>query len=404
MNSNLPRITINSLIFDLTKKHLHLLKNILFLLAYVILLGCKKEGANQVAISPLQSDVKLKYAKGFSVKNENDLKILNIINPWPNADKTYRYALVDREMASNISLVKEEYDGIILTPVESIIVTSTTHIPALELLGVENKLIGFPGTDYISSKKTRALINNNQIRELGKNEGLNTEVLLSIKPEVVISFGVDGTNKTLNIIQKANIPVIYNGDWTEASPLAKAEWIKFFGVLFNKEEKADSIFNGIESNYKNAKLLASQVKNKPTILSGAMHKDVWYMPNGNSPEAQVLKDANTNYLWAETTGSGSLALNFENVLDKAKDAEFWLSPSYYTSLEQLEKANPHYTKFDAFNNKKVFSFSMTTGETGGVLYYELGMTRPDLVLKDIIKICHPELLSGYQPYFFKPLE
>ncbi len=380
------------------------MKNILFLLAFAIILGCKKETSPVVAESPLKSDVELKYAKGFSIKNQNKFKILNIINPWPNADKTYRYALVDREMASNISLVKEEYDGIILIPVESIIVTSTTHIPALELLGVENKLIGFPGTDYISSKKTRALINKNEIRELGKNEGLNTEVLLSIKPEVVISFGVDGTNKTLNIIQKANIPVIYNGDWTEASPLAKAEWIKFFGILFDKEEKADSIFNGIESNYKNAKLLASKVKRRPTVLSGAMHKDVWYMPNGNSPEAQVLKDANTNYLWGDATGSGSLALNFENVLDKAKDAEFWLSPSYYTSLEQLEKANPHYTKFDAFNNKNVFSFSMTTGETGGVLYYELGMTRPDLVLKDIIKICHPELLEDYQPYFFKPLQ
>jgi iron complex transport system substrate-binding protein len=150
--------------------------------------------------------------------------------------------------------------------------------------------------------------------------------------------------------------------------------------------------------------LASKVKNKPTVLSGAMHKDVWYMPNGNSPEAQVLKDANTDYLWADTLGSGSLALNFENVLNKAKDADYWLSPSYYTSLDQLEKANPHYAKFDAFNNKKVFSFSMTTGDTGGVLYYELGMMRPDLVLKDIIKICHPELLNDYQPYFFKPLK
>lgn len=380
------------------------MKNIIFLLAFVTLFGCKKEGNDQASVSALKSDVNLKYAKGFSIKNEKDFKILNVINPWPNADKTYRYALVDREMAAKTSLVKEEYDGIILTPVESIIVTSTTHIPALELLEVENKLIGFPGTDYISSKKTRARISNNQIRELGKNEGLNTEVLLNIKPEVVVSFGVDGTNKTLNTIQKANIPVIYNGDWTEASPLAKAEWIKFFGTLFNKEKKADSIFNGIERNYKNAKLLASQVKKKPTILSGAMHKDVWYMPKGNSPEAQVLKDANTYYLWAETTGSGSLALNFENVLDKAKDADYWLSPSYYTSLDQLEKANPHYAKFDAFNNKKVFSFSMTTGETGGVLYYELGMTRPDLILKDIIKICHPGLLNDYQPYFFKRLE
>ena len=198
--------------------------------------------------------------------------------------------------------------------------------------------------------------------------------------------------------------MIYNGDWTESSSLAKAEWIKFFGVLFNKEKEADSIFNSIEKDYNSAKRLASKVEKTPTILSGAMHKDVWYLPNGTSPEAQLLKDANTNYLWNETTGSGSLALSFESVLDKAKNADLWLSPSYYTTLEALEKANPHYTKFDAFNTKKVYSFSMTTGETGGVLYYELGTARPDLVLKDIIKICHPELLDGYTPYFFKQLQ
>jgi len=269
---------------------------------------------------------------------------------------------------------------------------------------VEDKLLGFPGTNFISSKNTRIRIDNKQIRDLGKNESINTEVLLELNPEVVIGFGVNGTNKAFNTIQKANIPVIYNGDWTEPSPLAKAEWIKFFGELFNKQKKADSFFKVIETNYLDAKTLASKAKSKPRILSGAMHKDIWYLPNGRSPEAQLLKDANSNYLWHETSGSGSLALSFETVLDKAKGADLWFSPSYYTSLEALEKANSHYTKFEAFKNKKVYSFSKTTGDTGGVLYYELGIARPDIVLKDIIKICHPELLEDYTSYFFKPLE
>ena len=109
-----------------------------------------------------------------------------------------------------------------------------------------NTLIGFPGTEYISSETIRARIDNGFIRELGKNEGINTEVILELNPEVVIAFGIDGNNKTYETIKKSNIPVIYNGDWTEASPLAKAEWIKFFGVLFEKEKEADSIFDHIE--------------------------------------------------------------------------------------------------------------------------------------------------------------
>ena len=201
-----------------------------------------------------------------------------------------------------------------------------------------------------------------------------------------------------------NIPVIYNGDWVEHSPLAKAEWIKFFGVLYNRAQKADSIFKSIEKNYLEAKSLASNAQNKPSVLSGAMHKDIWYLPNGTSTEAQILKDANVNYLWNETEGTGSISLNFEVVFERAKNAEIWINPSYYTSYEALEKANQHYTKFDAFKNNTIYTIANTTGKTGGVLYYELGIARPDLVLKDIIKICHPELLNNYKPYFFKPLD
>ncbi|OUR93298.1 ABC transporter substrate-binding protein [Flavobacteriales bacterium 34_180_T64] len=344
------------------------------------------------------------YAKGFKIFNHEFNTILKIKNPWPNAERSYQFLLLTKEQAASTELKKGEFDGIIITPVEKIVVTSTTHIPALELLGVEQTLVGFPGSDYISSEKTRHRIEKGLVRELGKNEGINTEVLLELQPDVVVGFGVDGTSKSLNTIKTSGIPVIYNGDWVETSPLAKAEWIKFFGVLYGKEKRADSIFRHIETDYINAKKLALHIENRPTVLSGAMHKDIWYLPSGTSPEAQILKDANVNYLWSDTTASGSLALSFETVYEKAKQAEIWLSPSYYSSYDDLEKANQHYLKFDAFQNKMVYTFSNTTGASGGVLYYELGMARPDLVLKDIIKVCHPKLLENYQPFFFKPLE
>ncbi|WP_338730965.1 ABC transporter substrate-binding protein [Mangrovimonas cancribranchiae] len=377
------------------------------LFLFITLLGfvaCKNEPKT---IDNSKQDIVIsdfKYAKGFHITSNKNFKVLTIKNPWPKAEKSYKYALVNRNILPTITLNKNEFDGIIPTPVEKIVVTSTTHIPALELLGVEQTLVGFPGTDYVSSEKTRALIDNENIRELGKNEGINTEVLLELQPEVVVGFGIDGNNKTFETIKKSGIPVIYNGDWVEASPLAKAEWIKFFGVLFNKTVKADSIFNTIEKNYNEAKQLASKVKRTPTVLSGALHKDVWYLPSGTSPEAQLLKDANVNYLWQNTSAEGSLALSFEAVFTKAKNADIWLSPSYYNSLESLKNANEHYTEFDAFKNKKVYSFVNVTGATGGVTYYEKGTARPDLVLKDIIKVCHPNILPSYETYFFKPLE
>lgn len=372
-----------------------------FLILFFLISACKNEPKKEAIVSSEEKQLELKYAEGFKVTDYGNYKVLELLKPWPKSEKTYRFGIANKNTI--IDWKPNIFDGTIDNDINKIVVTSTTHIPALELLGVENTLVGFPGIDYISSENTRKRINEGHVRELGKNEGINTEVLLELNPDVVIGFGVDGVNKTFETIKKAGIPVIYNGDWVESSALAKAEWIKFFGVLFNKEKEADSIFTSIEKNYLEAKAIAKKATMQPTVLSGAMHKDVWYLPNGSSPEAQFLSDANVDYLWKDTTGNGSLDLSFEVVLEKAKDADLWLSPSYYRSLKQLEDANVLYTNFEAFKNKRVYSFTNTTGETSGVLYYELGTARPDLVLKDIIKVCHPELLENYKPYFFKPL-
>ena len=381
------------------------MKKLIYIILFIGIISCK-ENRNTNVLTTISSSKKIdiSYAKGFSVIKTDNHSILKISNPWPMAKKEYNYLLLTKEQALANNYNKDDYNGIITIPIKTIVVTSTTHIPALELLGVEQALVGFPGTDYVSSKKTRQLIDQGKIRELGKNENINTEVLLELKPDLVVGFGVDGVSKTFETIQKSGIPVLYNGDWVETSVLAKAEWVKFFGTLFNKEKKADSIFNTIKKNYSDAKKLASQVNNRPTVLSGALHKDVWYLPSGTSPEAQFLRDANANYLWSETTANGSLALSFETVFKKAKDADLWISPSYFSSLKALESANTHYTQFKAFKNKNVYSFVNTTGKTGGVLYYELGTARPDLVLKDLIKICYPELLKEYTFTFFKPLK
>jgi iron complex transport system substrate-binding protein len=381
-------------------------QNLSLILVFTLtLFGCNntKRTIKQLPVVE-QTVLKNTFAEGFKITKTSNNTVLEISSPWPNSEKTYTYLLLTKAQAMSSTYNADDYDGIITIPVNRLVVTSTTHVPALELLGVENTLVGFPGTDYVSSVKTRIRIDSGQVRELGKNEGLNTEVLLDIKPNLVVGFGVDGNNNSLETIKKSNIPVIYNGDWVEKSPLAKAEWIKFFGVLFDKENEADSVFKSIESDYQEAKALAANIKNKPTVLCGAMHKDIWYLPSKSSPEAQLLKDANVNYLWQNADGNGSLALNFESVYNKAKDANIWLSPSYYTSYESLEKASEHYSKFVAFNSKSIYSFSNTTGATGGVTYYELGIARPDLVLKDLIKICHPNVLQNYKPIFFKPLQ
>lgn len=383
---------------------LNLRTKLIGLLLIPLFVGCKTE-KKPVIPALSNNQVAIQYAKGFTVeKIGSDITLIKITSPWPNAESTYTYALIPKEKIASVSLDKNAYDAIIATPIESIVVTSTTHIPALEALGVLDKLVGFPESKYISSKAARKRVEKGKILELGSNESLNTEMVLALKPELVVGFSINAQNKTYNTIQQSNIPVVYNGDWTEKNPLGKAEWIKFFAPFFEKENEAYQIFSTIAKDYTDALEIAQKAESSPTVLSGAMYKDVWYLPGGESWAAQFIKDANANYLWADTPESGSLSLSWESVLEKGNNADYWIAPAQFTGYDELKNASVHYTQFDAFKNMNIFTFSRTRGETGGILYYELAPQRPDLVLKDLIKIFHPSLLPEYQPFFFTPLE
>ena len=198
--------------------------------------------------------------------------------------------------------------------------------------------------------------------------------------------------------------MVFNGDWTEETPLGKAEWIKFFGVLLDKQKEADSIFRAIETSYQEVKKIAAKAAKKPTVLSGALFKDVWYLPAGESWAAQFIKDANGEYLYQATSGTGSLSLSLESVLEEGQQANVWIAPSRFTSYQEMEQANAHYQRFNAFRAKKIYTFANTRGATGGLLYYELAPQRPDLVLQDLVHFFHPEILPDHNPYFFTPLQ
>ena len=203
-----------------------LLRITLFLLV-ISFFGCKQNNAvsKETAVSSANS---IHYAKGLEIYKQQGFSILKITNPWPEAKESFTYILQEKNGIIPDSL---KQFPLIQIPLKSIVVTSTTHIPALELLGVENTLVGFPNTDYISSEKTRKRIDTGKVREVGVNENLNTEVLIDMKPDAIVSFGLNNSNPTLDNLQKSGLKVLLNGDWTEQSPLGKAEWIKFFGAL-----------------------------------------------------------------------------------------------------------------------------------------------------------------------------
>ena len=337
----------------------------------------------------------IKHAKGFDIVTVNGQKKLIIKKVFQNSKKQFEFTLTNKT-----NIAKNE----IKVPVNKLVVTSTTHIPMLELLNSEDKLVGFPHSKYISSEKTRKRIDEGHVTELGTEQSMNTEKLMDLQPELVVGFSLHPNSKLYENIKKTGIPVVFNGEWLEETPLGRAEWIKFFGALLNKEKEADSIFNAIEKSYLKAKEIAKNNKKNPTILSGSMFKDIWNVPGGDSFIATFFKDAHLNYLWKETTGTGSLQLSFESVLDTAKKADYWIGCGLYETKEQLISANKHYKEFEALHSENIYTIGTKKGKTGGLIYFELAPIRPDLVLKDMIKITNPNLLPNYKLSFFEKMK
>lgn len=373
---------------------MHKVSSILFLL---LLISCGKK--ENFSASATAGSV-IEKASGLAIYRYDGYSLVKVLEPWPNA-KPYTYILKKKN-----GTIPDSLAGLALidVPVKSIVVTSTTHIPSLEMLGVENTLSGFPNTEFISSEKTRSRITSGKVRELGANRSLNTEAVLDLHPDVLIGNGIDDHNPAYDNLQKAGIRIMLNGDWNEKTPLGRAEWIKFFGELYGLEKEADRLFQKIKYDYDAATLLAKSAKRRPTVIVGALFQNVWNLPQGDSWGALFIEDAGGDYLWKDSKGTGSLQLPFEQVYEKGRNADFWIGPGQFTSFAELDAGSPHYRQFKSYSNRNIFSFSAKKGKTGGILYYELAPNRPDIVLTDLVSILHPELLPDYEPVFFERLK
>lgn len=370
----------------------------LFLIGLV--LSCSpptQEGGDQEA-EPLA----LSYAQGFRIYEGDGFKILEVLQAYPGEHEPFRYLVVEEPG-------KEPdhggFDAVVMLPVEDIVLTSTTQVPHLDFLELSDKMIGFPNTDLISSATMRQRIDKGHVKDLGRGPVANVEMIVDLDPDLVM-FSTLGENLApYAIVKKAGIPFILNGEYTEQNPLGRAEWIKFTGALTGKYAEAVAVFEDIEKEYINLKEQVAGLSNEqqPTVISGIMYSDIWYAPAAENWGALFLEDAGADYVFKDHAGTGSLQLNYEYVLEHALDADIWIGAADFQNLEAMRQADPRYANFKAMQQGKVYTYTHRKGATGGFEYFELGYMRPDLILKDLIKIFHPEQLPDYEPYFYEKL-
>jgi len=371
---------------------------LIFAVAIASLVGCNSDKKEFHEANYLPT---VAYAKGFKVSSVVNAKLVEVIYPYQGATSGYKYLLVNK------GDTVPEHDAttkVIYTPINSIVCTSTTHIPLLDYLNESQKLVGFPTLDYISSETTRNLIDAKKVQELGTDKGMNIEQLAVLKPNLVMGYTMTADYGQFRKIEELGVSVVINAEYLEEHPLGRAEWIKFMALFFGKEKMADSVFRVIEENYNQTKAKVEKVEQRPTILSGVVYGDAWFLPGGQNYAAKLLSDAGCQYLWAADSSKGFLQLSFESVYEKANAADLWIGVASFTTLEEIKNADERYTKFKPYQTKQVYTYNARKGTKGGSEFLELGYLRPDIILNDLVKIAHPELLPEYELYFHKHLQ
>ncbi|MCS6880254.1 MAG: ABC transporter substrate-binding protein [Oscillochloridaceae bacterium] len=346
--------------------------------------------------------VTLEDASGWTIEYFNNYKLITVLNPWRDADVQFRYVLVQCGTPAPPDVGDAQ---VIEVPVKSIITMSTTQLPHLKELDLLDRLVGVDTFKYINTPEVVELIEAGKLKEIGSGAELNVEQAIDLEPDLVMTYGVgnpefDSHPKLL----EAGLKVAMNSEYMEPTPLGRAEWIKFTAAFFNREALATEVYAGIAGRYAEMAAKAQAVTDKPTVFSGAPFRGTWYMPGGNSYAAKLLADAGAAYLWADDTSTGSMQLSFEEVLDRAKDADIWVNPGSWKTLAEGLAQDERFAQFAAFQNGRVYNNNRRLNANGGNDYWETGVTNPDLVLADLIAIFHPELLPDHEFVFYQRLE
>ncbi len=345
----------------------------------------------------------IEYAQGFTVSYHKNYKLVTINRPFQSAETPLRYILV--QCGTPVPKDIKPYQ-IITVPVRSLVVFSTTHIPHIEKLNVLNKLVGVADLSLVYSSAVRDRFAQNKIKEFAKGGRLNTEAIIRLNPDLITTFAMGNAEAdSYPKLQELGLKVVLNAEYLENSPLGRAEWLKFTALFFNQEKLAEQEFKTIADRYAKIAKLAQKVAQKPTVLTGLNYQGTWYVAGGQSYSAQFLKDAGANYLWRDDQTTGSIPLSFEAVFAKGSNADFWLpNASMWLSLADITKSDPRYAEFTAFRKRQVFNNTRRRHTDGANDFWESGVINPDLILADLVKVFHPELLPDHKLYYFERLE
>lgn len=358
-------------------------------IALLLIVSCAPSEKTKTIETPDASEIK--YAERFSIQYENGWKKVRLYGNKHTKDVTATFIIY----TDSAPQTNRPNEILVKVPCKKIAALSSIYARIFFELGALENLIAIDNIDYINCEEIIDKHKRGQLKEIAKGIEMNTEQTIVLKPDIIFSFGMGEWEKDRNRkVEQAKIPIAVSLDHLEQSPLARAEWIKFFAAFVNKSPEADSIFSEVEKKYADLKAAAMKTHFRPTVFNEIKYSDSWYMPGGKSYVAQMLRDAGADYLWKDNEEVGSLPLSFEQVYAKAKEADYWINLSTVRSKTELLAYEKRYAEFKAFKSGDLYNNNRFTNTKGYSSYWETGMIFPDRILSDLIQIFHPELKTG----------
>ncbi len=361
--------------------------------ALVLLCGCGGKTAERTSGG---DTLTFSYASLLRVERAEGYVIADVRDAWRPGRTLRRYLLVPKGNPLPSGLPE---GTVVRTPLSRAVAFSSVHACLLADLGKMSALCGVCDAEYLLRADLRRALDAGELTNMGQSAQPDVERLLAARADALLVSPFE--NAGYGQIAQTNIPLIECADYMEVSPLGRAEWLRFYGLLFGCEQRADSLFEEVERAYVSLRELAQQKSCQPRLLCDIKQGGVWYVPGGGSTMGQLFCDGGADYLFAADESSGSVGLSFEKVYATAAEADLWFvkyGSNADMTYASLAEDFPPYARFAPWKNRRIYGCN-----TFAVPFYEETPFRPDRLLRDIVRICHPELLPEHTLRYYQPL-
>lgn len=350
-----------------------------------------------------------RYAEGFKVTYlKSEVRLVDVHDPQKDEKPTEKSQHSHMPHEYHLALVAHGSDAEIPdgytrieVPVKRVICMTSLQISNFTALGAHDFIVGVTGTKNLYNENILKRVSEGKAVKIGMEGNFDTEKVMAANPDLI--FISPFKRGGYDAIKETGITLVPHLGYKELDPLGQAEWIKYVAMFLGRESEANRVFEGIEKRYNEVKKLTKDVARRPTVFSGEMHGGNWFAIGGKNFLAKMFYDAGAQYILKDDKHSGGIPVDFERMYTLAADADYWRILNSFPgdfSYAALEASDARNVDFKAFKERHVIYCNMKKGP-----YYESTPVEPDVLLKDLVNVFHPELLpEGYQPKYYRLLK